>query len=267
MSDTPAWKGLISNQSDWVWRNDRLFHRDVPDSIEAPRNYSWLHRQVLRFCYASHNDSPKVRQRISALCSDLTDRQWGLNVGAGFTSLHPKIINLDISAAPSVHVVARGQTLPFADNSLNLVISQDVIEHLPDPQFTVREILRVLEVGGKFYCQAPFIIGYHPGPTDFWRFTKEGMAQLFSDPTWQILDLDTSVGHGTGAYRIAVECIAVTASLVHRALYIPFKGLCALLFTPIKLLDLVSDSSPQKDRIPGGYFCIVKKIAAHRTPH
>ncbi len=76
-------------------------------------------------------------------------------------------------------------------------------------------------------CQVPFIIGYHPGPNDYWRFTKEGMAQLFVDPAWQMLNLDTSVGHGTGAYRIAVECVAVTASLVSNALYIPAKG-CSL---------------------------------------
>jgi SAM-dependent methyltransferase len=261
MNSTPGWKKLVANQTDWIWRNGRLFHRDVPDSIEPPKKYSWLHQQILSFCYASHNDSPKVRQRISALCAELTDQQWGLNVGAGFTSLHPQIINLDISAASSVHVVARGQELPFADNSLKLAISQEVIEHLPDPQVTIREVLRVLEVGGKFYCQAPFIIGYHPGPTDFWRFTKEGMAQLFSDRAWEILDLDTSVGHGTGAYRILVECFAVTASLLHRSLYIPFKGLFAILLTPIKLLDFLSDRSPQKHRIPGGYFCIVKKVA------
>jgi len=255
-----SWSELIAADPQWAWRDSRLVHVDAPPAIESPPRDSALHRLVVRSCYAKHNDSFKVRRKIAELLAELGKGDWGLNLGAGETALHAQVLNLDISDAPSVDIVARGQKLPFKDHSLKLVVSQEVIEHLPDPHFTVREVLRVLKVGGKFYCQIPFIIGYHPGPNDYWRFTREGLAQLFADPHWQMLDLDTSVGHGTGAYRIAVECVAVTASLFSGALYKPAKGAAALLLSPIKLLDLVSDRSAQKDRIPGGYFCVVKKV-------
>lgn len=252
---------MIEASPQWTWRDGRLVHVEATFTSEPPAALSLLRHFVVRHCYAKHNDSAKVLRTIAGLLADIKTGDWGLNLGAGTTTLHPQILNLDISTAPSVHIVAHDQKLPFQDNSLKLVISQEVLEHLPDPAFTVREVLRVLQVGGKFYCQVPFIIGYHPGPNDYWRFTKEGMAQLFVDPAWQMLNLDTSVGHGTGAYRIAVECVAVTASLVSNALYIPAKGCASLALAPIKLLDFVSDRSVQKHRIPGGYFCVVQKLA------
>jgi SAM-dependent methyltransferase len=260
MTALPQWHPLVSEGPEWTWREGRLFDARIANTAVPNPNPSALHRLVVRYAYAKHNDSPKVQKKIRSLLAELAPNDWGLNLGAGDTSLHPQMINLDVNPAPSVNVVVNSQILPFKDNSLSLVISQEVIEHLPDPALTIREVLRVLKTGGKFYCQAPFIIGYHPGPTDFWRFTREGMAQLFAAPGWRILDLDTAVGHGTGAYRIAVEAFAVTASLLGSPLYKPAKGFAALLFSPFKLFDFLTDSSAQKDRIPGGYFCVVEKL-------
>lgn len=261
MNDLPEWNHLVADHADWAWRNRRLTHKDASNDDSAPRPVSALHRLIVRYVYATHNDSAKVTRKLNELLRDLTTPEnWGLNIGAGGTQLHPKLLNLDIYAGEHVQVVARGQALPFKDNSLKLIVSQEVIEHLPDPQWTIREAHRVLAVGGRFYCQVPFIIGYHPGPHDYWRFTKEGIAQLFADSGWKVREVDTSVGFGTGAYRIAVECFAVAFSVLGQPFYLPAKGLGAALFLPIKLLDLVSDFSAQRDRIPGGYFCVAEKV-------
>jgi SAM-dependent methyltransferase len=261
MSSRPGWSNLVTESPEWTWRDERLFQAGISPNVAPNSNPSALHRLVVRYCYARHNNSPKVQRTIKSLLAELTPGDWGLNLGSGDTSLHPQMINLDVNPASSVNVVVNSQILPFKDNSLKLVVSQEVIEHLPDPPCTIREVLRVLTPGGKFYCQAPFIIGYHPGPTDFWRFTREGMAQLFAAPQWRVVDLETAVGHGTGAYRIAVEAFAVSLSLVSGFLYKPAKGCAALLFSPFKLFDLVSDATPERDRIPGGYFCVAEKVS------
>ena len=219
-----------------------------------------MRKLVVRFFYATHADSAKVRRKLSALCDELKAGDWGVNIGASDSTLHPQIVNLDVREPDAVQIVTRGQRLPFDDNSLTLAVSQEVIEHLPNPALTISEVMRVLKPGGKFYCQAPFTLGFHPGPNDYWRFTKQGMAELFADPRWQIIEIDTSVGHGTGAYRILVELFAVTASILSRHFYIPAKGIAAILLSPIKLLDLVSDRSSQSDRIPGGYYIIAEKV-------
>lgn len=45
--------------------------------------------------------------------------------------------------------------LPFADKSFQTVISNSVLEHIPDVDATVREISRVLKPGGEFAMTTP----------------------------------------------------------------------------------------------------------------
>lgn len=51
---------------------------------------------------------------------------------------------------PYLHkaVVGYGETLPFADNSFDVVFADNVMEHLPDPEKVFAEIARVLRPGG-----------------------------------------------------------------------------------------------------------------------
>ncbi|HQU35550.1 MAG TPA: methyltransferase domain-containing protein [Anaerolineales bacterium] len=50
---------------------------------------------------------------------------------------------------------ASAQELPFNDNSFNVVIIKHVVEHLPDPEKTIREIGRVTEAGGILILATP----------------------------------------------------------------------------------------------------------------
>ena len=68
-----------------------------------------------------------------------------------------------------------------------------------------------------------------------------------------------SLGHGSGFFRIAVEFVAVTASCVSQRLYIPAKALAAMLLYPLKAFDVLTRYSAESDRIPGGYYCVVRR--------
>ncbi len=52
-------------------------------------------------------------------------------------------------------VTAAGEPLPYADDSFDLVISMDVIEHLPDPRPWLRQNIRVLKPGGHLFLTTP----------------------------------------------------------------------------------------------------------------
>jgi SAM-dependent methyltransferase len=59
---------------------------------------------------------------------------------------------------PSVYqelVLASATEMPFADESFQTVISNSVLEHIPDVEMTVREIARVLKPGGEFAMTTP----------------------------------------------------------------------------------------------------------------
>lgn len=210
--------------------------------------------------YADHNNSKSVQLALSSVLTKMSsENAVGINIGAGYTRLHPNIKNIDIFAGENIDIVSKAESLPFEDNSIDLIISQEVLEHVQNPSLAVQEMFRVLKKDGLIYCQLPFVIGYHPGPTDFWRFTKEGIVEIFQRHGFFIKEVGISVGGGTGFYRICVEFFATFFSLPLSLLYIPFKILFSLFFYPIKWLDFLFKYSNQRDRISGGYYIITTK--------
>ena len=258
MSSLP-WAKLVRDTPEWEAKDGALVHRDAPEALEADGTQGGLKRFVVNHVYAAQKNSRAVKKALDQILAEFGENAWGLNFGAGSTKFHERILNLDIGRGPKTDIVNWGDELPFRDEMLDLVLSQEVIEHVDDPQKWIAEIYRSLKPGGKFFCQLPFIIGYHPGPTDFWRFTKEAYPQLFPEDKWEIETLELSLGHGSALYRIVVEFNAVTASVIHPKLYMITKGLSAILCAPLQWFDCLTRFSNQKDRIPGGYFCIVRK--------
>ena len=210
--------------------------------------------------YANHNQSTPVRRALSDLLGELErSGDWGLDAGAGQKKAHPRLLAVDVRPNPTLDCVASAEALPFAAASLRLVVSQEVVEHVADPWLAVAELARVLIPGGRLYLQAPFVIGYHASPRDYWRFTGEGLERLVESAGLEVERLDLSVGAGSGMYRIAVEFWAVLAAAAWSRLYLPVKALGALLLRPLCLADRLTASSPAADRIPGGYFAIAVK--------
>lgn len=73
------------------------------------------------------------------------------------------------------------QNLPYKDNSFDLVISDQVIEHLENPKKAIEESYRVLKKDGIAIHTTCFINYIHPCPKDFWRFSPEALKHLHKD--------------------------------------------------------------------------------------
>jgi len=195
---------------------------------------------------------------LSQLLAEVPADGVAINVGAGQTN-YPNVVNLEICDGSHIDIVGFGSSLPFLNSSVDLVIAQEVLEHVADYTALVAEVARVLKPGGRFYCQVPFQIGFHPGPCDFWRFSRQGLEQVFSTPIWNLERLSITLGHGSGFYRIAVEFVGVTSSCLSQRLYRPAKALAALALYPLKWFDFLTPLSKERDRIPGGYLCVARK--------
>jgi SAM-dependent methyltransferase len=110
-----------------------------------------------------------------------TDRRT-LDVGASigsYAQLFPNRIGIDIERAPGVHVVSDAHSLAFRDRSFDVVLATEILEHLPEPQRAIDEMLRVLRPGGTVLLTTRFLFPLHDAPGDYYRYTRYGLAHLF----------------------------------------------------------------------------------------
>jgi SAM-dependent methyltransferase len=221
------------------------------------RRPTWRQRFV-RSIYADQNDSAAVRGALLPLLQQLGDGR-GINVGGGRHRLDERLVHVDVLRHPACDCIADARCLPFAAGTFDLAVSQETVEHVDDPFLAVREMARVVRPGGKMYLQVPFVIGYHPGPEDYWRFSRAGLGVLLRQAGIPQAQIRIAVGPATGFYRIAVEFVAGFAARLAGRLYRPAKGVAALLCYPVKWLDRWLAGGDERDRIAGGYLAIATK--------
>jgi SAM-dependent methyltransferase len=62
--------------------------------------------------------------------------------------------------------------------SFDLVICEQVLEHVPDLFTAVKNLFALCRPGGLLLVSTPFLLRIHGTPDDFWRFTPNGLKQL-----------------------------------------------------------------------------------------
>ncbi len=94
--------------------------------------------------------------------------RWILDVGCGigtyvkrFRDFSPHVYGIDVSAKrlaestmPNL-VAAAGEALPFRDEAFDVLVFNEVIEHVADDRQTIEDALRVLRPGGHIVIYAP----------------------------------------------------------------------------------------------------------------
>jgi len=73
----------------------------------------------------------------------------------------------------------------------DLVILEQVLEHVHDPNKALSNIKRLLNPAGLLLITTPFMIKLHGDPYDFWRWTPTGLKQIIEEHNYRILELNT----------------------------------------------------------------------------
>lgn len=121
----------------------------------------------------------------------------------GFPSYYKKILSedlewhtLDIGTEHiagghknPLHVTSASEyNYPIADNTYDIVLSGQVMEHVKKIWLWVDELKRITKPGGLIILIVPVSWTYHAVPVDCWRIYPEGMKALMDEKGLTIVD-------------------------------------------------------------------------------
>ena len=93
--------------------------------------------------------------------------------------------------------------IPVESGRFDFILFNQTLEHIPDPLSVLRELHRVLKIGGRILCSAPLFYEEHMQPYDFFRYTQFGFRHLFVKAGFTVERVDWMEGYfGTVAYQL-----------------------------------------------------------------
>lgn len=235
--------------------------RDLDDRHNRGRLRAWWNRNaVLGGGWGEFLDA----------CVDVAPGALVVDVGAGEAMLRERMpagvryLALDRGIGhggwdySALDAVADAQQLPVANESADLVICKQVLEHLPEPVAALREIARILTPGGRLLLSTNQQWPQHQAPHDYFRFTSFGLRYCCQQAGLTVERLDPMGGVFTTALFHATQMagphLYARTPRAHRIATVVLKpvGWLARLLTPLAtLLDRLDRS---KDNTLGYYL-------------
>lgn len=174
--------------------------RDRGDRVSPPRS-NRLHASLLilldRLEHLAESDMlPSGEKLLDYGCGNkpyqrLFSRKFSRHIGADF----PGNSDADI-------LIDENGTVACEDTSFDCVLSSQVLEHVTSPQKYLGEAQRVLKPGGSLIVSTHGIWPYHPDPTDFWRWTADGLQAEIERAGFEIVNVQAVLGLESAALQL-----------------------------------------------------------------
>ena len=104
-----------------------------------------------------------------------------LNAGAGSRDISElvegELFSQDIFEAPHIDYVSPLDQIPVENGFFDTIICNAVLEHVENPEEVLAEFARVCKPGGTLYLCVPFLQPEHLDPTDYQRYTIDGLKR------------------------------------------------------------------------------------------
>jgi len=99
----------------------------------------------------------------------------------------PDAWGVDMRPGPGVDEVFDLENYPHHMGKFAHIECLSVLEHSRRPWMLAQTLEWLLVPGGTLHLSVPFIWRFHSYPSDYWRFTAEGVKSLFVNIEWQVL--------------------------------------------------------------------------------
>jgi glycosyltransferase involved in cell wall biosynthesis/SAM-dependent methyltransferase len=131
-------------------------------------------------CYLHLKSLSDVMGSMAQTCTGvMVDYGCGTKPYSSFFNKVQKYIGVDFEpSGPDDLLLPQDGRLPLPDEMADVVLSSQVLEHVPDVELHLAECLRVLKPGGVLILSTHGIWPYHTGAgaDDYWRWTLKGLA-------------------------------------------------------------------------------------------
>jgi SAM-dependent methyltransferase len=164
-----------------------------------------------------------------------------------------KYLGVDLEMNPKAeHHIDFDSKTTLPDNYADIVLSNQVLEHVDSPAGYLQEAYRILKPGGTLILTTHGYWFYHPTPNDYWRWTSAGLRKTVEKEGFNISSFHGIMGLAASGLQLLQDAIAVK---MPKFLLPPF----ALVMQGMIALFNKINSQSQRDRDASLYVVIATK--------
>lgn len=120
-----------------------------------------------------------------------------------------RYVRADLPGNPHAQIeISPDGRLPLPDGVANAVLSSQVLEHVADPRSYLTEAHRVLAPNGVLVVSTHGSWRYHPDPTDYWRWTRDGLELELSSAGFSSIWIRGVLGRTSTAIQLLQDAVS-----------------------------------------------------------
>ena len=111
-------------------------------------------------------------------------------------------VTADLPGNDSADVEIDDGRVPIESGTVDLVFSSQVLEHVENPAGYLAECHRMLRPGGSLVLSTHGMMYLHRDPTDYWRWTCDGLDKIVTDAGFEVAELRGVLGLAGAALQL-----------------------------------------------------------------
>ncbi|MBC7914680.1 MAG: class I SAM-dependent methyltransferase [Pyrinomonadaceae bacterium] len=115
-------------------------------------------------------------------------------------------VDLDLNPQAEHHIGFDSKTT-LPDNLADIILSNQVLEHVDSPEGYLQESFRLLKPGGTAIFTTHGYWFYHPTPNDYWRWTSAGLQKIVEREGFQISSFFGIMGLAASGIQLFQDAI------------------------------------------------------------
>lgn len=126
---------------------------------------------------------------------------------------------IDLPWNPHAHFYIENNKIKMPNSEADIVLSTQVLEHVEDYNTYLQEAHRILKEDGLLVITTHGYWMYHPDPTDYWRWTSDGLKKIIQDQNFEIIHFDGIIARGAMGMQLVQDGFYFKLPKIFRPLF------------------------------------------------